>query len=100
MHDAIDETGFKEKLGCLESFGKFLTDCLLDDARTSEADECARLGEDDIAKHGETRGDAASGRIGQHRDEQTLGFIETRQRGAGLGHLHERETRFVHACAA
>ncbi|KAG0937356.1 hypothetical protein G6F31_015607 [Rhizopus arrhizus] len=38
--------------------------------------------------------------MGQYRDVRQAGFAQLAQRGRGLGHLHQREQAFLHACAA
>jgi hypothetical protein len=44
--------------------------------------------------------DAAHGRVGQHADVGQLGLGQARQRGIGLGHLHQAQQAFLHARAA
>ena len=55
---------------------------------------------DEVAEHGEAGGDAAGGGVGQQADEKSAGVVEAGEGGAGLGHLHEREGRLLHAGAA
>ena len=64
----VEHAVLEQELAALESFGQRLADRLLDDARTGKADERLRLGDVDVAQHGEARRDAAGRRIGEHRD--------------------------------
>jgi hypothetical protein len=89
----------EQELGALKALGQGLAHGLLDDARTGETDQCARLGDHHVADHGEARRHAAHGRIGQHRHEREPGIGQARERSAGLGHLHEREKPLLHARA-
>ena len=96
----IERAVIEQEFAALKAFGQRLAHGLLDDARTRETDERARLGDVEVAEHRETRGHAARGRIGQHRDERQTRLRKPRERGAGLGHLQQREQRFLHARAA
>ena len=62
-HDLVHKAVFQLELAALEALGQALTDGLLDDAGTGEADECPRLGQHDVAKAGEAGGDAAGGGV-------------------------------------
>src|SRR5437867_1309154 len=74
LDDEIELAVLEEELGALETLRERLTDGLGDDAGSGEADQGSRLGDDHVAEHGEARGDAAGGRIGEHGDVgQTLG---------------------------
>src|SRR5262245_25870890 len=53
VHDEIEHAVLEQELRPLESFGQLLPERLLDDPRTGESDERARLGQDDVAEHGE-----------------------------------------------
>ena len=68
LDDRVDHAVLEQELGALEALGQLLADGLLDDARPGEADERLRLGEDDVAQHGERRRHAARRRVQQHRD--------------------------------
>src|SRR5207247_763459 len=100
VDDEVDLTVLKQELRALEPFGQGLADRLGDHARPREADQRARLGEDDVAEHREARRDATRRRIGQHRDVRQPALAETFEGRGGLGHLHEREDPFLHAGAA
>src|SRR6516165_278702 len=101
-NDRIQKTVLKQKLGRLETFGKFLTDGLLDDARPCKADHCARLSDIEVAQHGVARADPARGRIRQDGDERHARVIQTSQRGANFRELHQTHCAFHHsrACRA
>ena len=66
LHDGVDQAVLERELGGLETLGQLLLDGVLDDALPREADERARLGQDDVALHGERRGDAARRGVGEH----------------------------------
>src|SRR5438552_2585156 len=100
VDDEVDLTVLEQELRALEPFGQGLADRLGDHARPGEADQRARLGEDDVAEHREARRDATRRRIGQHRDVRQPALAETFEGRGGLGHLHEREDPFLHAGAA
>ena len=53
LDDHVEHAVLEQELGALEALGQRLADGLLDHARSREADERARLGEDDVAQHGE-----------------------------------------------
>jgi hypothetical protein len=90
----------EEELAALESIGELLADRLFDDARPGEADERSRLRDVQIAEHGEARRHAARRRIRQHGDVGEPRPIESREGGADLGHLHQRQGPFHHPRAA
>ena len=96
MDDHVDEAVLEHELGGLEAVGQLDFDRLGNGARAGETDDGPRLGDDHVAQHGEARGDAAGGRVGQDGDEQALGLGETRQGGGGLGHLTEGDDALVH----
>src|SRR5258708_6867948 len=72
LDDRVEESMLQQKFAALEALRQLLADGLLDDARAREADECAGLGDVQVAQHGETCGDSAGGRIGQHADVRNL----------------------------
>ena len=100
MHHHVDHAVLVQILRALEAFGQLLADGLLDDARTGEADQRARLGDVDVAQHGVGRGDAAGGRIGQHDDVGLAGLAQHLHRHRGARQLHQRQDAFLHARAA
>ena len=99
-HDGVDEPVRKRELGGLEALGKLLLDGVANHALAREADERMGLREDDIALHGERRGDAARRRIGDDRDVGQAALGQTRKRAGHLRHLHERCQALLHARAA
>ena len=100
IDDHVQRAVLEQELAALEALGQRLAHGLLDDARTGEADERARLGQVEVAEHREARRHAARGRIGHDRDEGQMRLRQARERGAGLGHLQQREQRLLHARAA
>ena len=60
------------------------------DARAGEPDERVRLGDVDVAEHGERGEDAAGRGIRQHADVRHAGRAHALQRRDGLGELHQR----------
>ena len=86
----------EQELAALEAFGEFLADRLLDHARPGEADQGARLGDVEVAQHGEGGGDAAGGGVGQHGD---VGEARGAQAGeavvTGLETAVRRRTPFI-----
>ncbi len=99
-HDEVEEAVLEQELAALEPFGKALADRLLDDARAGEADQRAGLGDVEVAEHGEAGGDAAGGRVGEHRDVGHAGVAQAGERRRDLGHLHQRQDALLHARAA
>ncbi|MNG85530.1 hypothetical protein D3C79_442900 [compost metagenome] len=87
----------QQELAALEAFRQLLAHGLLDHARAGEADQCLRLADDHVTEHGQAGGDTTVHRVGQYRDERDAFFAQARQHGRGLGHLHQRDQRFLHA---
>ena len=87
-------------LGALEVVRQLLVDGVLDHPAPGEADERPGLGYVDVAEHRERGRDAAGGGVGEHRDVGEPRLLEFRDRGGGLGHLHEREDALLHPRAA
>src|SRR5216684_3098818 len=77
VDDGVEETVFEEEFGALKSFGEFLADGLLDDARAGFTDV-------EVAEHGEAGGDAAGGGVGEHGDVGNLFLV---QAGEGSGNF-------------
>src|SRR5229473_1599811 len=100
MDDGVEETVFEEEFGALETFGEFLADGLLDDARAGETDERAGFADVEVAEHGEAGGDTAGGGIGKHGDVGELFVVEAGEGGGNFGELHEADGAFHHARAA
>ena len=50
VHDHVDGAVIEQELAALETFGKTFTHGLLDDTRSGESDECAWLGNVDVAE--------------------------------------------------
>ena len=88
------------ELAALEALGQALADGLLDDAGACKTDECARLGQHDVAKAGKAGGNAAGRGVGQHTDVQPAPGRKALDGGAGLGHLHQAENALLHPGAA
>ena len=76
LDDGIAEAVLEEELGSLEASGELLPGGLLDHARASESHERARLGERDVALHGEARRDATRCGVRQdaHVEKPRLGM--------------------------
>ena len=86
----------KEELTTLESLREGFAHRLLDDPRTCKSYQCLRLGDVDISQHRETGRHSTHRRIGQHRYEWDALLPQPCERGAGLGHLQQREQPFLH----
>ena len=82
----------EQELRALEALGQLLADRLLDDARPGEADEGARLGHVQVAEHGEGRGDAAGGGVGEQADEREAAPRRRRARAAEILAICMRES--------
>jgi hypothetical protein len=65
-----------------------------------EADQRAGLGDLDVAQHGVGGGDAAGGRVGQHRDEGQPRLAHHLRGDGGARHLHQRQDALLHPRAA
>src|SRR5690606_16338890 len=61
--DAIDHAVLEQELAALKALGQLLTDGLLDHPRPREADQRARLGDDQITEEREAGRDATGGRV-------------------------------------
>ena len=62
-HDQIDEAVVLEVFSGLEIIGEFLPKGLLDHPPAGKTDQGPGLSQDQVAKHGEAGGDAASGGV-------------------------------------
>ena len=100
IDDHVDSTVLEQEFGTLETIRQGLAHGLLDDTRTSEADQGTGFGDIHIAQKGEAGGDAAHGGIGQYGDKGQLGFAQLSERGAGLSHLHQGQQTFLHTRTA
>jgi hypothetical protein len=100
VHDHVHGALVLQELGALEAFGQLHAHGGLDHARAGEADQGLGLGNDDIADEGKAGGDATEGGIGQHRDVGQALLGQARERGIGLGHLHQAQQAFLHARTA
>ena len=67
-YNGVDEPVRERELGGLKALGELLLDGVANHALAREADERMGLREDDVALHGERRGDAARRRVGDDRD--------------------------------
>src|SRR5882672_23316 len=72
IDDQVEHAFLEQELAALKSLGQLLPNRLFDDARAGETDERLRLGNVEIAEHGEARRDAAGGGVGEHREERQL----------------------------
>ena len=99
-YDLVYKAVFQLELAALEALGQALADGLLDDAGACKTDECARLGQHDVAKAGKAGGNAAGRGVGQHTDVQPAPGRKALDGGAGLGHLHQAENALLHPGAA
>lgn len=95
----VDEALLQQKLGTLEAGGQLLAYGLLNDPGSGKATQRIGLSDNDVAFHGEARHNAACGGITEHRDEQPTRIRVTFDSTRGLGHLHQRQCTFLHACA-
>ena len=100
IDDHVERAVIEQEFAALKPFRQRFAHGLLDDARTGKADQRTRLGHVEVAEHREAGRNAARGRIGQHGNERHPCLRQPRQRCAGLGHLHQRKQRFLHARAA
>ena len=100
VDDHVERALLEQELGALEALGQLLANRLLDDARTGEADQRARLGDDDVGNEREARRHAAHRRIGQHGHERQPRLRQLLQHGRGLRHLEQRIHALLHARAA
>ena len=100
MDDRVEKALFHQELTALETLRQFLADGLLDHARAGKANQRAGFGNVEVAQHGKAGGDAAGGGVGQHADVRHLGVIQAPEGGADLGHGHQADGAFHHACAA
>src|SRR5438093_6973522 len=100
VDDHVELTVREQEFRALESLGQRLPDRLGDDPRPGEADQRARLGEDDVAEHREARGDAAGRRVGENGEVRQPGGSQSLEDRGGLGHLHQGEDALLHPGAA
>ena len=99
MHDHVDHAVLEQVFRPLESLGQLLPDGLLDHPRAGEADNRPRLGDGDVAEHGEGRGNAAGGRIREHDDVRQARLLDLLHGDDGARQLHQRQDTFLHAGA-
>src|SRR5229473_6062761 len=85
VDDGVEEAVFEEEFGALKSFGEFLADGLLDDARAGETDERAGFTDVEVAEHGEAGGDAAGGGVGEHGDVGKLFLVQAAEGSGNFG---------------
>src|SRR6266478_8812647 len=100
VDDGVEESVFEQEFGALKSFGKFLANGLLDDARSSESNERAGFADIEVAQHSEAGSNAASGGIGEHGDVGQLLVVEAREGGGDFRELHEADGALHPARAA
>ena len=96
VHHLVDHAVRQQILGALEAFGQLLADGLLDHPRPREADHRPGLGQMDVADHGEGRGDAARGRVGQDHDVGQARLLDLLHRHRGPCHLHQGQRALLH----
>src|SRR6266849_3193285 len=85
VDDGVEKTVFEQEFGTLKSFGKFLADGLLDDARAGETDERAGFADVEVAEHGEAGGNAAGGGVGEHGDVGKLFLVQAAEGSGNFG---------------
>src|SRR5260370_41593274 len=97
VDDGVEKAVLEQEFRALESFGEFLANGLLDDARSSESNERAGLANIEVAEHGETGGNATSGGLGEHGNVGQVFVVEAREgrgkfgeRHGGGGAVHQR----------
>src|SRR5271155_920080 len=98
--DGVEEAVLEQEFGGLKTFGEFLADGLFDHPRAGETDESAGLRNIQVAEHRVTRGDAASGGIGEDGNERELGFVHAAERRGNFRELHQADDAFHHASAS
>jgi len=87
---------FQQEFRTLETGRQVLLCRFLYDAGPSKTDQCRRFRDDHIAQRRKTGHDAGRGRMGQNGNIGQPGRRVARQRGAGLGHLHQAQHAFIH----
>lgn len=97
-NNGVDQTVCEHELGSLETFGEILMGGFLNDAWSRKSDHATWLSEVDVADSSEGGGDSSRGRVSENREVGQGGFLMTRERATGFGHLHEREHPLLHAC--
>src|SRR5882757_11428852 len=100
VDDGVEESVFEQEFGALKSFGKFLANGLLDDARAGESNERAGFANVEVAKHGEAGRDTAGGGVGEHGNVGKFFVVQACEGGGDFGKLHEADGAFHHARAA
>ena len=100
LYNLVDETVLQQKFRFLESFRQLLSDRLLNDTRSGKTDQCVRLCQNDIAKHGKTCRYSAGCRISQDRNIEKPGITVLFQSRRCLCHLHQGDNAFLHSCSA
>ena len=87
-------------LGRLEVVGQLLADGLFDHPATGEADHGVRLGQGQIAEHGEARRYAAGGRVGEQDDVGQARLAHPLYGDDRPRHLHKAQDSFLHTRTA
>src|SRR5436309_4411791 len=88
VDDGVKHAVLQKEFAALKSSRKFLTNGLLNHPRPGKANERARFGNVEVAKHGEGCGHATSSRIGENGNVRNPGLVELGQRGGNLCQLH------------
>ena len=96
LDNHVEHAVFEQVLGTLKTRRERLADGLLDHTRAGKTDQRFGLGDVDVPEHREARRHPARGGIGEDGDVRDLRVVETRERRADLGHLHERDGPFLH----
>ena len=99
-HDRINEAGLEQKLAALETNREFVANSASGDARATEADQCIRFGNVEVAECAERGDGAAGGWVGQHANEGAAARLQARDGGKGLWQLHQGVGPLLHAGAA
>ena len=99
INDHVDRPGLHQELCTLKSLGELLAHGVLDHPRAGEANQCLRFCDHHVPHEGEAGRHAAHGGIGEHADVGQFRLGQSRQGGIHLGHLHQAQQAFLHACA-
>ena len=100
VYHGIQHSMLKQKFAALEALRQLLSDGLLNHARAGKSDERARLGNVQIAKHGEAGRDAAGGRVGEDAEIRNGFIVHLGQTGRDFCQLHQAGDTFHHARSA
>ena len=97
-HDQIDEPMVLEIFRGLEPFRQFFPQGLLDHPPPRKADQSLGLSQDQIPQHGEAGRHPTGGGMGKKGQIEQASAAMPFQGPGDLGHLHQAEHAFLHAC--